>query len=135
LVKHLAQSLGLLRIKSPMNGVRMLRTGLERLREPLLVEGVDGVAGGLRIAAQLMSDLVGIFASVAGEQDLATTQGKGIRRAQACLQGLTLGVAQGTYKDWSFHTMEDSHYLSSCLEMHYGSLLNREDRATMAAEV
>jgi hypothetical protein len=79
LVKHLAQSLSLLRIKSPMNGVRMLRTWLERLRKPLLVEGVDGVTRRLRIAAQLMSDLVGVFASVAGEQDLATTQGEGIR--------------------------------------------------------
>ena len=58
-----------------MNGVRMLRSRLEGLRQSLLVEGVDGVACGLRIAAQLVSYLVGIFAPVAGEKYLATAQG------------------------------------------------------------
>jgi hypothetical protein len=70
---------------------------------------VYGVARGLRIAAQLVSDLVGVFASVAGEQDLATAQSEGIRRAQASLQGLALGVTQGTHEDRSFHAMEDNH--------------------------
>jgi hypothetical protein len=41
------------------------------LREPFVVESVDGVAVGLGIASQLVSDLVGVFASGAGEQDLA----------------------------------------------------------------
>ena len=54
-----------------MNGVRMLGAWLKRLLESLLVEGVDGVTCGLRITAQLVSDLVGVFAPVAGEQDLA----------------------------------------------------------------
>jgi hypothetical protein len=54
-----------------MNGVRMLRSRLEGLRQPFLVEGVDGVACGLRIAAQLVSYLVGIFAPVVGEKNLA----------------------------------------------------------------
>jgi hypothetical protein len=62
-----------------MNGVRMLGALLERLRQPFVVEGVDGVARGLRIAAQLVSYLVGIFAPVAGEKYLATAQGEGIR--------------------------------------------------------
>src|SRR5215204_78279 len=101
-----------------MNGVRMLGAWLKRLREPLLVENVDGVARRLRIAAQLVSDLVGVFAPVASEQDLATAQGEGIRRAQACLQGLTLGVAQRTHEYWSFHRVEDTHQLPSCLERH-----------------
>jgi hypothetical protein len=101
-----------------MNGVRMLRSRLERLRQPFVVEGVDGVACGLGIAAQLVSYLVGIFAPVAGEQYLATAQGEGIRRTQACLQGLTLGVAQWTHKDWSFHALEDNPQLRSCLRMH-----------------
>jgi len=87
----------------------MLRAWLKRFREPLLVEGMDGVARRLRIAAQLVSDLVGVFAPLAGEQDLATAQGEGIRRTQACLQGLALGVGQGTHEDRSFHAMEDSH--------------------------
>jgi hypothetical protein len=70
-VKQLPQSLSLLRIESPVNSMRMLRTWLKRFREPLLVESVDGVARRLRIAAQLVSDLVGVFAPVASEQYLA----------------------------------------------------------------
>ena len=70
-MKQLPQSLSLLRIKSPVNSMRMLRTWPKRFREPLLVESVDGVARRLRIAAQLVSDLVGVFAPVASEQDLA----------------------------------------------------------------
>ena len=62
-----------------MNGVRMLRAWLKRLLESLLIEGVDGVMCGLRITAQLMSDLVGVLASIAGEKDLATAQSEGIR--------------------------------------------------------
>ena len=36
-MKQLAQSLGLLGIESPVNGMRMLRARLKRFREPLLV--------------------------------------------------------------------------------------------------
>jgi hypothetical protein len=71
MVKHLAQSLCLPSIEGRVNGVRMLRTRSKCFREPLLVEGMDGVARRLRIAAQLLSDLVGILAPVAGEQYLA----------------------------------------------------------------
>jgi hypothetical protein len=82
LVKHLAQCLGSLGIESPVNGVRMLRARpkcFRDFRESLLVEGMDGVARRLRIAAQLGSYLVGVFAPVAGEKYLATAQGEGIR--------------------------------------------------------
>src|SRR5215218_8711673 len=65
LVQQLPQGLGLLGIEGPMDGVRMLRAWLKRFREPLLVEGMDGVARRLRIAAQLVSDLVGVFAPLA----------------------------------------------------------------------
>ena len=71
LVKQFAQSLSLLRIESPVNSMRMLRTRPKRFREPPLVEGVHGVARRLRIAAKLVSELVGIFAPVASEQYLA----------------------------------------------------------------
>ena len=70
-MEHLPQGLSLFGIEGPMNGVRMLRSRLESLRQPFLVEGVDGVACGLRIAAQLVSYLVSIFAPVAGEKYLA----------------------------------------------------------------
>src|SRR5215216_2710225 len=107
-VQKLPQGLGLLGIlEGPMNGMRTFRALPKYLRKSLLVEGVYGVAGSLRIASQLVSDLAGIFASGAGEQDLAAAQGEGIRRTQACLQGLALGVTQGMHKDRSFHTSED----------------------------
>jgi hypothetical protein len=117
-MKLLPQSLGLLRIESPVHSMRMLRTWLKRLGKPLLVESVDGVARRLRIATQLVSDLVGVFAPLTGQQDLATAQSEGIRRAQSRLQGLTLGVAQWTHEDWSFHAMEDNYQLPSCLQRH-----------------
>jgi hypothetical protein len=71
-VQHLPQGLSLLSIlEGSMNGVRMLRSRLEGIRQSLLVESVDGVACGLRIAAQLVSYLVGVLAPGAGEKDLA----------------------------------------------------------------
>jgi hypothetical protein len=77
-VKHLAQSLSLLSIEGPMKGVRMLRAWSKCFREPLLVEGVYGVAHRLGVAAQRAGDLVGILASVADEQDLTTAEGEGL---------------------------------------------------------
>ena len=85
---------------------------------PLSLKAWMALRAVLRIAAQLVSYLVGIFAPVAGEQDLATAQGEGIRRTQACLQGLTLGVAQWTHNDWAFHALEDNLQLPSCLGIH-----------------
>jgi hypothetical protein len=64
---------------------------------------MDGVAHRLVVAAQMMSDLEGSFSSGAGQEDLTTAQNEGIGRAQACLQMLALGVAQGTQKDRSLH--------------------------------
>src|SRR3712207_7572741 len=71
--------------------------------ETLLVELVDGVARSLRITAEVASDLVGVVAIGTCEQNLATAQGEGVWRAQACLQGLALGVAQRTHVYGSFH--------------------------------
>jgi hypothetical protein len=90
-----------------MNGVRTFGALPKRLLAPLLVEGMDGVARRLGVAAQGADDLVGILAPVAGEKYLATAQGEGIRRAQSRLQGFALGVTQGTHKDGSFHGLED----------------------------
>ena len=94
-------------IEDTTNPVGMLRTLPKRLGKSLLVESVDGVACSLRIAAQIVSNLVGVVASGAGEKYLATAQGEGIRRAQSRLQGFALGVAQWTHKDRSFHDLED----------------------------
>jgi hypothetical protein len=72
-MKHLAQSLGPLLIEGPIDGVGALRTPSQRLLEALLIKLVDGIARGLRIAAKIVGDLVGILSIGAGEQDLATT--------------------------------------------------------------
>jgi hypothetical protein len=61
-MKHPPQSLGLLRIEGPMNGVRAARSLPECLSETLLVELVDGVARRLRVAAQAAGYLVGVLA-------------------------------------------------------------------------
>ena len=72
-MKHLAQSLGPLLIEGPIDGVRAVRTSLQRLLEALLVDLVDGIACGLRIAAKIVGDLIGVLSIGAGKQDLATT--------------------------------------------------------------
>ena len=73
-MKQLPQGLGPLLIEGSMNSVRAARTLLECLFKTFLVELVDGVAHGLRVAAQLRSDLVSIFASGTRKQDLTTAQ-------------------------------------------------------------
>jgi hypothetical protein len=71
-VQKLAQGLGLFgTLEGPMNSMRTFGALLKCLRKSLLVESVYGVAGSLRIASQLVSDLVGVFASGAGEKYLA----------------------------------------------------------------
>ena len=106
-MQHLPQGLGLLGIEGPVNDVRAAGFLPERLFEAPFVELVDGVSHGLGVASQRAGDLVGVLAPFAGEKYLATAQGEGIRRAQSRLQGLTLGVREGTHKDRSFHILED----------------------------
>ena len=89
--------------------MRAVRTPSERLLEALLVELMDGIACRLRIAAEVADDLIGVVAIGAGEQDLSTAKGEGIRRRQSRLERLALGVAQGTHVDRSFHRVEDNH--------------------------
>ena len=86
-----------------MNGMRTLGASLKGLRKSPLVEGVDGVARGLGVAAEACGDLVGVFAPGARQQDLTPTEDESIGRAEARLQGFALGVAQGTHEDRSFH--------------------------------
>ena len=78
-MKHLAQSLGTLLVDGSMNGVGAVRTPSQRLGKALLVEDVDSVAHRLRVRAEVAGDLVGVLSISTGEQDLATTQGEGIR--------------------------------------------------------
>src|SRR3712207_1668726 len=90
-----------------MNRMRTLRASLKGLRKSPLVEGVDGIAHGLRVAAKTLGDLVGVLAPGAGQQDLTATEDESIGRAQPRLQGFSLGVAQRTHKDRSFRDPED----------------------------
>jgi len=54
-----------------MNGMRTFGASLKGLRKSAFVEGVDGVAHTLGVAAKTLGDLVGVLAPVAGEQNLA----------------------------------------------------------------
>jgi hypothetical protein len=108
-MKQSSQDFSSLLIERPVDGMWALRTLSQRSFETFLVELMDNVAHGLRITSQRAGYLVGVLASIAGEQDLAATQGEGIRRTQAHLQGLTLGLAQGTHVYWLSHTLEDNH--------------------------
>src|SRR3712207_2280613 len=90
-----------------MNRMRTLRASLKGLWKPPFVEGVDGVAHGLGVAREASGDLVGVLAPGAGQQDLTATEDESIGRAQPRLQGFSLGVAQGTHEDRSFHDPED----------------------------
>src|SRR5687767_7675309 len=108
-VKHLAQSLGPLLIEGPMNGMRAVGAPPECLGKALLIEDVYSVTHRLRVTAEVGSDLVGVLAVGAGQQDLATAQCEGIRRAQSRLQSLALGVTQRTHVDRWFHDMKDNH--------------------------
>jgi hypothetical protein len=57
---------------------------------------MDGVAYGLIAAAQLVGDVTSTRAPGAGQQELTPAQDKGVARALACLQGLTLGLHLGS---------------------------------------
>src|SRR5262245_47601010 len=90
-----------------MDGMRARRPLLQRRRPPL-VEGVDGVAHGLVVAAQGTGDRQRWLAPAAGEQDLAAAQHKRIGGPQPGVERGTLLVGQGSDKDRWFHTTQDS---------------------------
>ena len=90
-----------------MNGMRTFGASLKGLRKSAFVEGVDGVAHTLGVAAKTLGDLVGVLAPGARQQALTTTEDESIGRAQPLLEGLALGVVQGMHKDWSFHDPQD----------------------------
>src|SRR5438309_4397799 len=68
-----------------------------------LVEGPDGVAHRLGGASQLPTDRRWGLAARTGQEDLAATQGEGIGRAQARLQGVALGVREWTHVQRRLH--------------------------------
>lgn len=79
-MKHLPELLSFFGIEGPMNDMRLGGAPAKSGWETSLVEGVDGIARRLVVAAQLAGDLVGVLLFIgAGKQGLATTQGEGIR--------------------------------------------------------
>jgi hypothetical protein len=79
-MEHLAQSLRSLLIESPIERcVWAIRASLQHLGKSLLVELMNSVAHRLWVTAEVAGDLVSVLSISAGEQDLATTQGEGIR--------------------------------------------------------
>jgi hypothetical protein len=71
------------------------------------------MADGLGGAAQGGGNAGGTLALVAGEEDLATAQGKGVGRAEALSKGQALGVGQRPNEKRWFHT---SFYAPDILE-------------------
>src|SRR5690606_13884798 len=70
---------------------------------PLGGEGPQGVADGLRGAAQGGGDPGGPLAPVAGEEDLAAAQGEGVARAQPLAQRGPFGDRKSADEQWWFH--------------------------------
>jgi hypothetical protein len=77
-VEQLAQPFGPPPVEGGMDGARTGRASAERLFEARVVEGVDGVAHGLVVAAQSASDPGGALAPIAREQDLAAAEDESI---------------------------------------------------------
>ena len=63
---------------------------------PCCVEGMDHLAHGLPAEADPRRDHAHLLAPGAGQDDLGTTEDKGIGRAQGGLQGLTLRIRGNT---------------------------------------
>jgi hypothetical protein len=87
------------RIEGYMNGVWPGRSGLQGIQAGI-VEGVDGVQGGIGITAQVGSDLRGPLAAGTGQQDLAAAHHEGVTGAQSCRQGGALLICQWSNVDW-----------------------------------
>lgn len=73
-MKHLPESLGALGVEGRVNGAWPGGAPAQRRLKTAVVEDVDGVAGGLRVALEAAGDLVGVLAPVAGEKYLATSE-------------------------------------------------------------
>lgn len=98
-MERLPELLGPLGVEGGVSGMRLGRTLAEGLIEASLVELVDGVARRLVIATRLAGDPVSVLAIGAGEKCPRAARGEGVRRTQARLQGLALGVVEGTHED------------------------------------
>jgi hypothetical protein len=124
LMKHLPESLGALGVEGRVDGMRPGGAPAQRRLKSTLVEEMDGVAGALGVAPEAAGDLVSVLAFGAGEKYLAPAEDESIRRAQACLQGLALGVAQRTHEDWSSHVVEDNSSTTASSEHALGRSLD-----------
>jgi hypothetical protein len=102
-MQQLPQTLGSLGVESGVDGVRTGGALAERLLRASFVEGVDGVAHGLRVAAQGASDPGGAFAPCALEQDLAAAEDEGVGGAQAFFKSLALVFLKRTHEDGFSH--------------------------------
>ena len=59
---------------------------------------------GAKSTAEVGSDGGGMQTLMTGEQDLATADGEGVAGTQTGAKLTVFGAAQGTNKDWCFHT-------------------------------
>jgi len=108
LVQEDAQPFGSHRIKGddPVGAGRSLAQGVP----PPPVEGMDRVADGLVVAAQVRGDLRSALAARGGEEDLATAEGEGIGRAESDRQCLAFGIHQRADEDRRSHAPQDTTF-------------------------
>jgi hypothetical protein len=90
----------MVRIESGMDSVGTPRTRPQGVQSSA-IEGVDRVPHGLVIAAQMLGNGDGAFASRTGQQDLAPAEHERIGGAQASLHLPALRVRHGTHKNRS----------------------------------
>jgi hypothetical protein len=69
-----------------------------------LVEGMDGIAHRLVVAAEGVGNPPGALVPGGSKEDLAATQGKGIGGAQPRRQCVAFAVRQRADEDWCTHT-------------------------------
>src|SRR5262245_27130853 len=79
-------------------------------RQTLRLEGPNGIADGLIVAAQGLGSVAGRLAPRTGQQDLTATQHTRIGRAQPLLQGLLFVPGQRTDIDGFSHSGEDTTF-------------------------
>ena len=122
-MQQLPQALGSLGVEGGVDGAGAGGALAERPLEAPFVEGVDGVAHGLGVAAQGAGDPGGALAPCAGEQDLAAAEDEGVGRAQAFLQGLALVFLKRTHEDGFSHGAQVSTSPTTSSEEALGAII------------
>jgi hypothetical protein len=115
LVQEIAQPFAAVSIE---DGVRAVmgntRAGLEG-SQAVGIEIVDSIADGLTVATEIVGNKSSMQSAVAGEQNLAAAEGKGIGRTQAGFDSLLLVGSKFSYINRFSHVIYYSTFLTMVL--------------------